>query len=59
MLCRKIMEGQQLFAVSDQAFGGLWVFRIAGLDEEIECLMRVVAGFGLTDVVQGLPRLGL
>lgn len=41
MLGREVVEGEQLVAIPDQAFGGLRVFRFEGFDEQIECVMRV------------------
>lgn len=59
MLGREVVEGQQLVPVLFQAFGGLGVFRLVSLDEEVEPLHRIGAGFGLPDVMEHLPGLGL
>ena len=59
MLGREVVEGQQLGAVLDQAFGGLWVFRLEGFDEQIKCVMRVLSRFRLPNVMQHFRGLGL
>jgi len=59
MLGREVVEGEQLFSVLDQAFGGFGVFRLEGVDEQIEGGMGVLTRFGLPDVVQHLLDLGL
>ncbi len=59
MLGREVVEGQQLVAIPEQAFGGLWVFRLEGFDEQIECVKRVRSRFRLPDVMQRLLGLGL
>lgn len=59
MLGWKIVEGEQLLAILDQAFGGLGIFCLEGFNEQIKGLMRILAGLGLPDVVQHLLGLGL
>ena len=52
VLGREVEKGEQLFAVLDQAGGGLGVFRLIGLDEQIEGGLGVCVRFSLPDVVQ-------
>ncbi len=53
------VKGQQLVPVSLQAFSGLGVFRLVGLDEQVEPLHRVGASFGLPDVMEHFSGLRL
>ena len=53
------MEGQQLGAILDQAFGGFRVFRLEGFDEQIEGLVGIFARLGLPDIMQHFLGLGL
>ena len=59
MLGREIIECQQFIAVPEQAFGGIRVFRLEGVDEQIERGMCILAGLGLPYVMQHFLRLGL
>ena len=52
------MEGQQLGAILDQAFGGFRVFRLEGFDEQIEGLVGIFARLGLPDIMQHFLGLG-
>ena len=58
MLCGEIVEGQQFLTILDQTFRSLWVFRLEGVDEQIEGGMGVLAGLGLPNIMQHLPGLG-
>src|SRR6056297_268831 len=59
VLGRKVVEREQLVSIIDQAFAGLWVFRLERVDEQIEGGMRILAGLGLPYVVQHFPGFGL
>lgn len=59
MLGREVVEGQQLVAIPDQAFGGLRVCRLEGRGEQIECVTRVLSRFRLPNVMQHFLGLGL
>src|SRR6056297_672899 len=59
VLGRKVVEREQLVSIIDQAFAGLWVFRLERVDEQIEGGMRILAGLGLPYVVQHFPSFGL
>jgi len=47
MLGRKVVEGQQLVAVLDQAFCGLGILRLESFNEQFEGGVRVFTRFGL------------
>ena len=59
MLSWETLEGQQLIAILKFWFNRLRILCLRGLDEQIECNLRLHAGFGLPDEMQHLFGLGL
>ena len=56
---REVVERYELALVLHQAVGCLRMLALPGLDEQVECLLCILPGVGLPDVVQCRPGLRL
>lgn len=52
MLCREVEERHELPSVLGQTFRGLWQFWLISFNEQTEGLCRILAGLGVTDVLE-------